>query len=193
MARPCSRALAAWFRPPQCTSLCPRALGYYSPLAHFETLTHPVPAQHLFLAPAPQHREHAPVGSLRQPSRATMPLRLPLFLDSLRVLDAGILASDSLCPSLCRFTTPTDQPHPSRLGFAPRSNSHHAQSSSDLPRAEHAAFCYRLPSASASHPRTTSHARFPMVWPRSHAAAARFRQLPLASLSPCATFPPSLT
>ncbi len=129
-ARPCSCALAAWFRPPQCTSLCPRALGFSSPLAHSETLTHPVLAQHLFLVPAPQHREHAPVGSLRQPSRATMPLRLPLFLDSLCVLDAGILASDSLCPLSRRFTTPTDHLHHllSRSGLAPRLNSLHALS-----------------------------------------------------------------
>ena len=122
-------------------------LGYSRPRAHFETLTRRVPAQHhSFLVPAPQHRLHGLIGSLRQPSRAAVPLRLPLFLDSLCVLDAGFLASDSRCPLSRRFTTPTDHLHRllSRLGLAPRLNSLHAQSHFPVVRTTAV-----LPSASA--------------------------------------------
>jgi hypothetical protein len=123
------------------------AFGYSCLLARSETLTrHVLPSTYSFLVPAPQHRLHALISSLRQPSRAAVPLRLPRFLDSLCVLDAGFLASDSLCPPTRRFTTPTDHLHCllSRLGLAPRLNSLHAQSHFPIVRTTAV-----LPSASA--------------------------------------------
>jgi hypothetical protein len=73
-------------------------LGSSRPLAHFETLTRSVlPGKRSLCRPHSIAHAHQSVH-YADFHHAAMPLRLPLFLDSLRVRDAGFLASDSRCP-----------------------------------------------------------------------------------------------